>query len=110
MLTNNDSDQKLLTLLGFAQKAKKVISGDANVRTFLKKRQIKLLIVADDISNEAKERWQRKANEHQVPTIIAADKKRLGLSIGQSPRAIIGLLDDSFAKAIKECRMDTMKK
>lgn len=110
MLTNNDSDQKLLTLLGFAQKAKKVISGDANVRAFLKKRQIKLLILADDISNEAKERWQRKANEHQVPTIIAADKKSLGLSIGQSPRAIIGLLDDSFTKAIKECRMDTMKK
>ena len=101
MLTNNDSDQKLLTLLGFAQKAKKVISGDANVRAFLKKRQVKLLILADDISNEAKERWQRKANEHQ---------KRLGLSIEQSPRAIIGLLDDSFAKAIKECRMDTMKK
>lgn len=104
------AENKILSLLGFAQKAKKITSGDANVRALLKKNQIKLLVIADDLSEEAKNRWYRKAESFDVPCFSFSNKSTIGLAMGQSPRAIVGLLDDSFADAISKCRMESMEK
>ena len=41
-------------MLGFAQKSGKVVSGDAQVKAVMKKGQVQLLILAEDLSEKRK--------------------------------------------------------
>ena len=88
------------TMLGFAQKSKKVVSGESAVKALLKKGQIYLLILAEDLSENRVKHWQYMANEIAVPTIIIGTKLELGIALGQSPRSIIGVTDSDLARTI----------
>lgn len=92
--------QGILTLLGFAQKGKKLAAGEANVEAYLKKGKIALLIIADDLSENRKKNWEILGEAHGVQTITFANKADLGYAVGMSPRGIIGICDEQMAKAI----------
>ncbi len=94
-------NHKLLTMLGFAKKANKVTSGEEGVKSFLKKHAVKLLIIAEDAPQKKKQNWAEMAQEMQIEYIEACDKESLGIAIGTSPRAIIGVLDEDMAKSLK---------
>ncbi len=128
-LSAEQLEQKIYTLLGFAQKAGKVVSGDDSVFVTLKQKKIPLLVVAKDISENSKQKFEqklyaahnnkkdlpptqqqgaangtdnkkRKTNK-QTPTVIEfGEKAGLGLAIGKSPRGLVAVMDQSFSQAI----------
>jgi ribosomal protein L7Ae-like RNA K-turn-binding protein len=96
-------NNKILNLLGFAKKAGKIISGENTVDTFLKrnKKKLSLVIIAEDMSCESKNKYILKLKNNNIKYIIMFDKEILGNSIGKSSRAIVGICDKGFAEKIK---------
>ena len=88
----------LLTMLGFAAKARKAVAGKSNVEAALKKNEAELLIVAEDAAN--KEHWQKIAEEKNIKIITASKQLELGLAMGLSPRAIVVVKDRQMKEAI----------
>lgn len=92
---------KFLTLLGFAKKANYTTSGEEGVKSFLKNDKIKLLIIAEDYPEKRKVFWKDLAKSMEIDFIEACDKESLGKSIGTSPRALVGILDEKMAESLK---------
>ena len=88
------------TMLGFAQKSKKVVSGESAVKACLKKEKIYLLILAEDLSDSRKKHWEYLAHDLEIPVYIIGNKLELGISLGLSPRSVIGLIDRDLARTI----------
>lgn len=96
---------KISSLLGFAQKAGKVLSGEQGVKTATKRRQIKCLIIAEDSSDRTKQNYRILAHKHDIPCYIYGKKEELGTALGKAPRAVAAVLDKQIAQAIIElCR------
>ncbi len=95
--------QGILTMLGFAQKAGKVAAGEAAVENFLKKEKIVLLLVSEEISESRMAFWQRQAEYFHVPMeTVDIEKIDLGWAIGSSPKAVIGIMDQGMADAVRK--------
>jgi len=100
----NDEQQriKIAGYLGIAQKAGRIAAGDNNVREALKKKKVKLLVLAQDASGQIKEELTLLANEQGIGIIYWPSKLDLGLVVGKSRRGAVGVLDLGFARAINK--------
>ena len=98
----NNSNEKIYTFLGLAQRAGKIVSGDDSTLLELKKNKVELIIIASDASDNTKKTFIDKSTYRNVDYIIFSNKVELGYSIGKSPRAVIGVKDKNFASKIKE--------
>lgn len=94
------NEQKLISLLGLAQKAGKVISGDFGVQSAIKSGKAKLLIVATDASDSTKKEYQYLATSKNITMYCALSKEQLGGAIGKALRAAVIITDEGFTKPI----------
>lgn len=60
-------DHKIATLLGFAQKAGKLVSGDDMVTAAAKKGKIRLYVVACDVGENTKKEFLRMVEKTPIP-------------------------------------------
>lgn len=93
-------DPKVAGLLGFARKANKLVSGEAAAQVALKKGRAKLVIMAEDVSSNLHRRYSLWCIDIDVPIVTSGTKLLLGLALGQSPRSIVVITDDNFARSI----------
>ena len=93
--------EKKYTMLGFAQKAGKLASGENTVEAKLKEKGASLVVVAEDAPEHTKERMKNLADRYRVDFMIFGEKNRLGQSIGKSPRNVVLISDKNFATQIK---------
>ncbi|MBQ2764976.1 MAG: ribosomal L7Ae/L30e/S12e/Gadd45 family protein [Firmicutes bacterium] len=93
--------EKKYTMLGFAQKAGKIASGENTVEAKLKEKSACLIVVAEDAPEHTKDRMRNLAVRHHVDFLIFGEKNRLGQSIGKSPRNVVLVSDKNFATQIK---------
>ncbi|HWR07314.1 L7Ae/L30e/S12e/Gadd45 family ribosomal protein [Sporomusa sp.] len=94
------NEQKLMSLLGLAQKAGKVVSGDFAVQGALKSGKARLLIIAKDASNSTKKEYQYQAEFRNIAVYCALSKDQLGNSIGKALRAAVVITDEGFVKLV----------
>lgn len=99
-------NEKITTLIGFAQKSNKVVSGTTTVKANFAKKNIKLIIISEDAPENTIQKWQKYCFEQSIPMIVMLTKLQLGLTLGKSPRYILGITDEDFAKAILKYRME----
>ena len=64
------------------------------------KRKVKLLLLAEDASERTKEIFQKEGKEKNIPVQECLTSEEIGRRIGKSKKAIIGISDENFAKAI----------
>lgn len=88
---------KIYPLLGFAQKAGKVKTGEDVIVTAAAKKSAALLLVAHDAPVEIKRKLSTLAKARSVPAYLWADKAAIGLAIGKSPRNAALIIDRQFA-------------
>lgn len=96
------SNFNLYSNIGFAKKAGKLVSGESAVKALLKKKQIYLLIIAEDLSDNRKKFWKFVAEREEIPIITYGNKRDLGIAIGMSPRALIGITDQKMALSMEK--------
>lgn len=91
---------KVLSLVGLAQRAGKVVSGEFSTEKAVKSKQAALVIVADDSSDNTKKMFSNMCTFYKVPIYFYSDKVSLGHSIGKEFRASLAVVDEGLANAI----------
>ncbi len=94
--------EKILTMLGFAAKAGKIVSGEMGVRATVQKNKAKLMLLATDSAESTREEFLLLAEKNGVTCISGLLMKEMGMAIGKSNRSILIVLDEGFATQIRE--------
>jgi ribosomal protein L7Ae-like RNA K-turn-binding protein len=92
----------LYSLLGLAQRAGQVASGETAAELALKKGKGKLALLAEDASERTRQRFLFLAKKAGVPCYWGGDRETLGAAIGKAPRSMVVVTADSFAKGMME--------
>lgn len=95
-----DNRQKVLNMIGLAQKAGKVVSGEFSTEKAVKTGKAFRVIVADDSSDNTKKMFSDMCSFYKVPIHFFSEKEILGHAIGKEFRASLAILDEGFAKTI----------
>lgn len=93
--------QEILNLLGLSKRAGKIVSGEDSVLISLQKKKAKLVFVASDASLQTIDKFDKKCFFYNVKMIKDFNSEEISNAIGQN-RKVISLIDEGFAKAIKE--------
>ena len=88
--------------MDYLQKHGKISFGADSVENDIKKKTIKLVIVAEDSSNRTKDKFKRICKEWNIPIIQIADIETLSKVIGKSNKAVIGINDINLSKEIQK--------
>lgn len=88
-------------MLGFAQRAGGVASGETAVALSLARGKARLLILAEDASEGTVSRLRSLARERSVISITFGTKESLGHAIGKAPRAALAIENRRFAQTLK---------
>lgn len=92
---------KVLNLLGLAQRAGKLVSGDETVVKNIRQKKVKLVLVCQDASDNTKKKISDKCQFYQVRYIEAFTSEELSHALGKK-RYVCGLTESGFAKKIIE--------
>lgn len=95
-------------MLGFAQKAGKIVSGEGGCKDAVKNGKVSLILVAKDASINTKSDIKSLCTYYNVKLIEWSTKDVIGLIIGKSPRAIVGITDKHFSKEISKLLQDEL--
>lgn len=87
--------------LGLAKRAGQVVSGEQAVVGAMKRNKVRLILIADDASANTHRKFSALAQNHNIKCFIFGEKVLYGQAIGQSPRAVLGILDHNFANVIR---------
>jgi predicted RNA-binding protein YlxR (DUF448 family) len=96
----NKFEDKLCALIGLSYKAGKAVSGQSNLLKALKNKNIKLLLLANDIGQNLKKKYLSLANKEKIRPYYIFDSIRLGELLGKSPRNAVGIKEENFALKI----------
>ncbi len=88
---------KITTLLGFAQKSNNLLSGNELVSRQLTRADIKLVLIATDVSPKSVEKLKKKCLSLNIPVYQILTAAQQSQAIGKANRMVIGVLDERFA-------------
>ena len=90
----------VLQLLGLAQKAGSVKSGEFMTENTIKDGSARLCIVAADASDNTRKKFKDMCEYYKVPYMEYSDKESMGHAIGKEYRASLCVTNDGFAGQI----------
>ncbi len=92
--------ERAFNMLGLAARAGRIESGEFSTEKAVKTGRGRLVIVAEDASDNTKKMFTNMCKYYEVPMVVFGTKEELGHWIGKAYRASICILDDGFAKAV----------
>lgn len=90
----------VLSLLSLCQRAGRLQAGEFLCERVIKSKKVELLIIAQDASQNTKDKFMSNCDYYGIPYRIFSDKETLGKVIGKGLRATIAITDNGFAKSI----------
>ncbi len=93
---------KILNLLGLAERAGNVVYGNNACESALKMNKIKMLIISEEASDKTKKNYKFYAERYNIPIIFLGTIDELSKAIGQKNKAIIGIKDINIVKGIQK--------
>lgn len=94
--------EKWQSLLGLANRARKIVSGEGLVVKEVQLKRAKLVLLAQDASENTKKKITDKCSYYHIPLLLVEDRYTLGQAIGKDDRVVVAVTDDGFAKKLKE--------
>lgn len=91
---------KIESYLGFAKKSGNLISGGNTCEIAIRKGKIKLLIIAEDIAENSKEKMIKLAIANNIKYVIYGLSDELSQMTGSVGRSVFGIKDENFANTI----------
>ena len=92
--------QKVSNLLGLAQRAGKIISGEEMVVKAIQDRKVKLVFLAHDASPNLTKKIHDKSHYYQVEVITVFSTLELSIAVGKS-RKVLAVTDAGFTKKMR---------
>ncbi|MCI8494073.1 MAG: 50S ribosomal protein L7ae [Lachnospiraceae bacterium] len=93
---------RILSMLGLAAKAGKIVSGEFSTEKAIKSGKAFLVIVSEEASENTKKIFRDKCSFYEIPIYLYASKEMLGNAIGRQFRASLAVLDPGFANSLEE--------
>jgi len=91
---------KLASYIGFAVRARKLVSGASTCSFAMKKGNVKLLIIASDISENSKEKLIAEAEKLKVNYRVYGLSEDLSRMAGSSVKSAFAVTDKNFSECI----------
>lgn len=101
---------KIHGYLGLAARAGQVVSGEQAVVGGIRRKNVLLLLIAEDASENTHRKFSSLAQNHNVRCSVYGSKNHLGHAIGKSPRAVVGISDRNFANVIQAKIRESVQK
>ena len=89
-----------MSLLGLANRARKLISGEELTVKEIRSGKAKLILLSADASANTTKKITDKCHSYQVPYKVVEDRYLLGKAIGKEARVVVAVLDNGFAKKL----------
>ncbi|MBY0144476.1 YlxQ family RNA-binding protein [Neobacillus niacini] len=89
-----------MSLLGLANRARKIISGEELSVKEIRSGKAKLILLSADASANTTKKITDKCKSYEVPYKLVEDRHLLGQAIGKEARVVVAVLDDGFAKKL----------
>ncbi|CAG9607408.1 YlxQ family RNA-binding protein [Pseudoneobacillus rhizosphaerae] len=86
-----------MSLLGLANRARKIISGEELALKEVRNGKAKLILLAADASQNTTKKITDKCNYYNVPIKMVENREVLGQAIGKEARVVVAVLDGGFA-------------
>ena len=99
---------KVYSMIGLAEKAGNVVSGEFSTEKAVKSGKACLVILASDASGNTRKHFSDMCAYRNVPLCIYGNKEELGHAIGKEMRANLAVTDKGFADAIRK-RIEELK-
>lgn len=94
-----DERRKLISLISMSKKAGRLKAGEFAAEEAIASGKARLVIVAEDASDNTKKKFENKSKTMEVPIVFFGKKEELGAAIGKELTAGIAICDDGLAKA-----------
>lgn len=91
-----------MNLLGLAKRARKIVSGDQLIPA-IQNQSVKLVLLAADASENTKKRIQDKCSFYEREVILVDSSAQLNQAMGTANRKAVGIVDEGFAKSLRNC-------
>jgi ribosomal protein L7Ae-like RNA K-turn-binding protein len=101
-------EKKVFSYIGLAAKAGNIASGEFSTEKAVKEGLAKIVIVAEDASNNTKKMFTNMCTYYKVPIYFFGEKTKLGHAIGKEFRASLVLLDKGLADMVEK-QLNTIK-
>ena len=88
--------------MDYLQKHGKIAFGADSVENSIKKKTVKLVILAEDSSDRTKDKFKKICEQFDIPIIQIADIETLSKAIGKKNKAILGIQDINLSKEIEK--------
>lgn len=92
--------EQWVSLLGLAARARKLVTGEELVVKDIRRKNVSLVLLADDASELTKKKVIDKCKYYNVNVKVVANRSILGTAIGKHERVVVGITDEGFAKKI----------
>ncbi|HOQ06212.1 MAG TPA: ribosomal L7Ae/L30e/S12e/Gadd45 family protein [Clostridiales bacterium] len=102
MTDNRMTDNRIYSFLGLATKAGKLISGDDTCERTVRKGKVRLVIVAEDASENTRKKFEDICSYRNIAMRFFGKKEKLGRYIGKSMRSVVAVIDGNFSKRLLE--------
>jgi ribosomal protein L7Ae-like RNA K-turn-binding protein len=86
-----------MSLLGLANRARKIISGEELALKEVRNGKAKLILLAADASQNTTKKITDKCSYYNVPIKMVENREVLGQAIGKESRVVVAVLDGGFA-------------
>jgi ribosomal protein L7Ae-like RNA K-turn-binding protein len=96
------SFNNVYSLIGMAYKARKVVSGELQIKQAVRNHIAQLVIVSEDSSLNTQKVYKNLCKYYHVELIFVGTKEQLGYSIGKNLRAALAVIDKGFADLIRK--------
>ena len=94
------NSKKLLSLIGLATRARKVVSGEFSTEKSVKSGRSRMVIVSEEASDNTKKMFTNMCAHYKVAIYLFGTKDELGHAMGQEFRASLSVEDAGFAKSM----------
>ena len=88
------------SLLGLANRARKIISGEELSLKEIRRGKAKLVLLSKDASTNTVKKITDKCKSYDVPFRMIENREMLGHAIGKDARVVVAILDGGFAKKL----------
>jgi ribosomal protein L7Ae-like RNA K-turn-binding protein len=95
------TQQQWMSLLGLANRARKLISGEELVVKEIRSGKAKLVLLAEDASKNTEKKISDKCAYYQIPLKRVENRSLLGQAIGKEARVVVAVLDEGFAQKLR---------
>jgi ribosomal protein L7Ae-like RNA K-turn-binding protein len=89
-----------MSLLGLANRARKIITGEELSLKEIRSGKAKLIILSRDASMNTTKKITDKCKSYEIPYKFVENRQLLGNAIGKEARVVVAIMDNGFAKKL----------